>query len=66
MCQKGRIKYWEEIGVNATVGAIISGGYKIPLISTPGEAHFKNNYSARKKSGLRRRKTNRPTGNGES
>ena len=45
---RGRIKYWEEIGVNATVGELISGGYRIPLISTPGEAHFENNYSALK------------------
>ena len=29
------LDYWDEIGVNKTIGEVISEGCKIPIISTP-------------------------------
>ena len=50
ICVKGRLKrclhFWQEIGANENVLDVIENGYKIPFISTPKPAEFKNNKSA--------------------
>ena len=50
ICVKGRLKrrlhFWQEIGVDENVLDIIENGYKIPFISTPKPAEFKNNKPA--------------------
>ena len=43
---KKNLSYWESIGANETVKNIIKEGYKIPFITTPEKAIFKNNLSA--------------------
>ena len=47
---KGRLKakldYWHIIGANSFVIDTIKCGYRIPFISTPCKAHFRNNKSA--------------------
>ena len=46
---KGRLKtkldYWHTIGANSFVIDTIKRGYRIPFISTPCKAHFRNNES---------------------
>ena len=46
MCVKSRLKrclhFWQEIGANENVLDVIENGYKIPFISTPKPAEFKN------------------------
>ena len=49
ICVKGRLKrlhFWQKIGANENVLDVIENGYKIPFISTPKPAEFKNNKSA--------------------
>ena len=41
---KNNLSYWESIGANETVKSIIKEGYKIPFITTPEKAIFKNNF----------------------
>ena len=50
ICVKGRLKrclhFWQKIGADENVLDVIENGYKIPFISTPKPAEFKNNKSA--------------------
>ena len=41
-----QLGYWKSIEANAAVIKTISEGYKIPFITTPKPAKFKNNKSA--------------------
>ena len=49
---KDRIDYWDKIGTNPSVLQIIRSGYKIPFLSEPRAAQFKNNMPALKHVGF--------------
>ena len=43
---KSHISYWREIGANETILEVVENGYKIPFLTDPQQAFFKNNKSA--------------------
>ena len=43
---KANIDFWRHIGAHDDILQVIEHGYKLPLLTTPPPAHFKNNYSA--------------------
>ncbi len=43
---RANLQFWKDIGAPDDIITTINSGYKIPFISTPGPAKFKNNKSA--------------------
>ena len=43
---KANIDFWKHIGAHDDILQVIEHGYKLPLLTAPPPAHFKNNYSA--------------------